>query len=299
MSYANGTTHYNLPLTVGTDKRDWTDTNQAFNDIDAALHTAYEVSDTAASDISTIKSTIANLQADHITFRSDIDDNAADITTLQTAQTNLSNTVSDNKQDLMDSICSIVEQSATAAYAHAIGEFFWYNDTLYKTTVAIAIGDTIVPNTNCDTTNITTELLSITVPTASDISYDNSTSSLTADNVQSALDEIVEDIKIDTTLYSSIGSVASNIGDYICKKFGSVCTLTFFFNTSTTTTGTWLLITTIANSAFYPAHDIQFSFNDLNGNNFVGLMNTSGSIYFQQTTNVGVFQGSINISWIV
>jgi ABC-type glycerol-3-phosphate transport system substrate-binding protein len=40
MSYANGTQFYNLPQTVGTDKRDWFDTNAAFAAIDAALHAA-------------------------------------------------------------------------------------------------------------------------------------------------------------------------------------------------------------------------------------------------------------------
>ena len=161
MSYANGTTHYNLPLTVGTDKRDWTDTNQAFNDVDAALHTAYETASDAATDIAAIKSTIINLQSADATFQNDISDLKTTTTTQGTAITNLTNTVSDNKTDLMDSICSIKEASATATYAHAVGEFFWYNDTLYKTTVAIAVGDTIVPNTNCDTTNITTEILSL------------------------------------------------------------------------------------------------------------------------------------------
>lgn len=40
MSYSNGTTHYNLPLTQGSDKRDWSDTNQAFEDLDAAVYQA-------------------------------------------------------------------------------------------------------------------------------------------------------------------------------------------------------------------------------------------------------------------
>lgn len=40
MSYTNGTTHYNLPLTQGSDKRDWSDTNQAFEDLDAAVYQA-------------------------------------------------------------------------------------------------------------------------------------------------------------------------------------------------------------------------------------------------------------------
>lgn len=40
MSYSNGTTHFNLPLTQGSDKRDWSDTNQAFEDLDAAVYQA-------------------------------------------------------------------------------------------------------------------------------------------------------------------------------------------------------------------------------------------------------------------
>lgn len=37
MSYAQGTPNFNLPQTQGSDKRDWTDTNQAFADLDAAV----------------------------------------------------------------------------------------------------------------------------------------------------------------------------------------------------------------------------------------------------------------------
>lgn len=40
MSYSHGTPHFNLPLTQGSDKRDWSDTNQAFEDLDAAVHQA-------------------------------------------------------------------------------------------------------------------------------------------------------------------------------------------------------------------------------------------------------------------
>lgn len=40
MSYRVGTRNYNLPLTEGTDKRDWSDTNRAFEDIDAAIYQA-------------------------------------------------------------------------------------------------------------------------------------------------------------------------------------------------------------------------------------------------------------------
>lgn len=40
MSYANGTPNYNLPQTVGSDKRDWSDTNPAFLALDVAVKSA-------------------------------------------------------------------------------------------------------------------------------------------------------------------------------------------------------------------------------------------------------------------
>ena len=43
----------------------------------------------------------------------------------------------------------IIESSATAALAHAVDDYFVYDGKLYQTTVAIEIGDTITPNTNC------------------------------------------------------------------------------------------------------------------------------------------------------
>lgn len=57
MSYQNGTTHYNLPQTVGSDKRDWSDTNAAFAAIDAAIYQA-------SSDASAASSAASDAQAD-------------------------------------------------------------------------------------------------------------------------------------------------------------------------------------------------------------------------------------------
>ena len=49
MSYASGTTHYDLPQTAGSDKRDWSDTNTAFAAIDAAIYQSVTDAGTAAS----------------------------------------------------------------------------------------------------------------------------------------------------------------------------------------------------------------------------------------------------------
>ena len=166
MSYAVGTPHYNLPQTTGNDKRDWFDTNEAFLELDTDVYDAKTTADTVSQDMSDVVQNVASLSTRVGTAEDDIDNLEGGLTTANeniginaTAIGNLSTQLGDVKQDMKDAICSIEETSATAQYRHEVGTFFWYNDTLYKTTVLIPIGNTIVPNTNCETTNVTTELL--------------------------------------------------------------------------------------------------------------------------------------------
>jgi len=85
--------------------------------------------------------------------------------------------------------------------------YFRYNDILYKTTAVINVGETIVPNTNCAATNIATELEAGGANTdASNVTYDNTDSGLTATNVQDAIDEIR--IKTETFTATTSGSGA-------------------------------------------------------------------------------------------
>lgn len=166
MSYEHGTPNYNLPQTVGTDKRDWFDTNECFRNVDADLHSALENSETATADIVTVKADIvrvegkADANTDAITgLTSDLATTNENVAVVTTGLTELGTEVRGDKQDLKDSICAIEETTATAEYRHEVGSYFWYNDTLYKTIVLITEGSTIVPDVNCSTTNITTELL--------------------------------------------------------------------------------------------------------------------------------------------
>lgn len=162
MSYANGTTHYNLPQTVGTDKRDWFDTNTPFENIDADLYSAKTTADNNASSITSLTTRVGDNEDEIASLKTRVGGAEGDISALQSGQTGLSNQIGDVKADLSDAICAVKEADATADYAHAVGTYFWYNDTLYETTQAIAVGDTIVPNTNCNTTNVTSEILKVT-----------------------------------------------------------------------------------------------------------------------------------------
>lgn len=149
MSYATGTTHYNLPQTVGSDKRDWTDTNQAFSDLDTAVYGAAQGAEAATSAIQTINSELDVIAGKQATDEENITTLNGKVSTLESTTSTLGAEVLDVRQDLQDNIESKHEASATSTHAYAIDDTFYYNDILYKATAAIAIGDTIVPTVNC------------------------------------------------------------------------------------------------------------------------------------------------------
>ena len=159
MSYANGTQFYNLPQTVGTDKRDWFDTNGAFAAVDAALHAAATGQAADAEAIATINTSLASAESDIAALQTASTTQASEISALQSTVATQGTAITDVRQDAEDMISAFNEGAASVStHAYAIGDYFIYNDVLYKATAAIAIGDTIVPNTNCSATNVTSEI---------------------------------------------------------------------------------------------------------------------------------------------
>lgn len=162
MSYANGTTHYNLPQTVGNDKRDWFDTNQAFADIDAALYGAVQTSTETATALETLAGRVTTVEGKQATDEQTLTEHGTAIGALQTTVNQHTSAIADVRQDAEDMISAYNEGAAeTSTHAYSVGDYFIYNDVLYRATQAIAIGDTIVPNTNCEATNVSTELSEI------------------------------------------------------------------------------------------------------------------------------------------
>ena len=56
-------------------------------------------------------------------------------------------------------IISAYESSSVSAHAYEVGSYLVCNNTLYKVTAAISIGDTITPNVNVTSTTITDEII--------------------------------------------------------------------------------------------------------------------------------------------
>lgn len=162
MSYAKGTTHYGLPQTVGTDKRDWFDTNRAFAEIDEALYGAVQESASTAIALTALTTRVGTAESNITAIQSSQSTDEANISALQTLTSQHTTQIADVKADALDMICAVDEGTAqVATVAVAEGKYFRYNDVLYMATTDIAVGDTIVPNTNCRATNVATELESV------------------------------------------------------------------------------------------------------------------------------------------
>lgn len=194
MGYTNETTHYGLPLPLGSDKTTPMDYNTSLEAVDAALFGA--VSDCASFD--TRLDTIEGKQStdeDNITaINGRLTTAEGTIVTQGTAITGLQNEVSDVRNDAEDMVCAYRENSATSTHAYAVGDYFIYNDVLYKATEVINVGSTIVPDTNCTTTNVTSEIDEI------NSSLTKKTVSVTADGVKTYATLLAEVIALASDL---------------------------------------------------------------------------------------------------
>lgn len=193
MGYTNETTHYGIPLPLGSDLTTPMDYNEAFEDVDRDLY-----ANTQAVTQTTGK--VNDLEVALSTTNDNVTAVTGRVTTLEGTVATQGNAITQNasrieevEDDALDMICAVDEGTAqVATVAVHEGKYFRYNNVLYIATANIAIGDTIVPNTNCRATNVGTELEAMQggTITAQGVSYDNTSSGLTSTNVQSAIDEV-------------------------------------------------------------------------------------------------------------
>lgn len=159
MGYTNETTHYGIPLPLGTDKTTPMDYNTSMQEVDTALFGAKSDSDSALRKAQQVETGLS--QTDE-----NVSSLAGRITTLEGTSVTHGNAIQQNAQDIanvradaLDMIEAKDEGTAqVATVAVNAGQYFRYNDVLYMATQNIAVGATIVPNTNCRATNVGTEL---------------------------------------------------------------------------------------------------------------------------------------------
>lgn len=161
MSSTTTTQYYGLTQYIGTDKPDFADNNTAFRNVDADLHQVVQASQGFTSDIADLTERVGNLDTDLNNLSGDLDGEKAKITALQNKELSQDTEISRVERNGQDMITAYNEASATSTHAYAIGDYFIYNNVLYQATAAIAVGATIVPDTNCTTTNVTSELIQL------------------------------------------------------------------------------------------------------------------------------------------
>ncbi|MBP3887246.1 MAG: hypothetical protein J6F30_06290 [Cellulosilyticum sp.] len=206
MAYTNETTHYSIPLPLGSDLTTPMDYNESMQDVDTALFEAKTDSGSALQKAN-------QLQQDLATTNDNVTAVAGRVTTLEgtsvtQGQAILQNTqdIADVRTDALDMIVAKDEGTAqVATVAIAEGEYFRYNDVLYIATENIAIGDSIIPNENCKATNVGTELSQLN----SDLSNKGSVIDGTVDTSITSL--VSDDI-------TTIGSITLNSGIYILEE---------------------------------------------------------------------------------
>lgn len=215
MSFTNETTHYGIPKPLGTDLTTPMDYNTAADAVDTALWNASTGASEATSVAAEAKTIAEGAASDVTTLDGTVTTLSGTVATQGAAITALQNGVADVRQDLSDAIEAVTEPSATATYAHAVKDLFWYNNTLYRTTAPISIGDTIVPDTNCTTTTVATELArveaEITTPTASGVTFDPTGTTFpdTATDVDKALKAVAPrgNVTVSATATTTFGQL--------------------------------------------------------------------------------------------
>lgn len=142
MSYEHGTTHYNLPLTEGSDKRDWFDTNQAFTDIDAAIYSASEAASAASADVAVITSDLSALTTRVTDSEADIDNLEATQSTQGEQMILLANEVSTIETRTGNKFNSVaVKDAYSPTSTYSVGNYVTYDGNLYECDVAITTGE--------------------------------------------------------------------------------------------------------------------------------------------------------------
>lgn len=161
MSSTTTTQYYGLTQYIGTDKPDFADNNQAFRNVDADLHQVVQDSQGFTSDIANLTERVGNLDTDLTNLSTDLDGEKAKIVALQNKELSQDTEIARVERNAQDMITAYNEASATSTHAYAVGDYFIYNNVLYQATAAIAVGATIVPDTNCTTTNVASELIQL------------------------------------------------------------------------------------------------------------------------------------------
>lgn len=257
MAHTNSTPNYELSQFLGTDKPAWlVDYNGDMLKIDTALNANADAEAASAEDIQELQDAIG---AEGLTGRiTDIENDIGDIKTeigsveLPTTAQSLTGAIAELKgvnddqntaiginttniaqvggavegvSQLAYTIANVYDSSAT----YAVGDYAIYQNTLYKCTTAINVGETFDP-AKWTSVKVMSEVGqgSGGSVAADTVSYDNTTSGLSATNVQNAIDEVKDLIpSIVSTTEAQRGTIAAGATSATLTFDGTIGSTTF------------------------------------------------------------------------
>lgn len=143
MSYTNGTPFLNLPQTIGSDHRDWFDTNESFLGLDTKVKTLWDDSGSAASAIDALEELTATLQSDLTSLEGTVDTHTSALSTINEALVLINGTLSTLNTSVATKFDSagIADPYDADHGIYAVGDVVTYNGQRYVCSTAVAAAE--------------------------------------------------------------------------------------------------------------------------------------------------------------
>ena len=143
MSFTNGTPFLNLPQTIGSDHRDWFDTNESFLDLDTKVKTLWDDSGSAASAIDALQELTATLQTDLTALSGTVDTHTSALSTINEALVLINSTLSglDTSVKTKFDSAGIADPYDADHGIYSVGAVVTYNGQRYVCTTAVTAAE--------------------------------------------------------------------------------------------------------------------------------------------------------------
>ena len=143
MSYASGTPFLNLPQTVGSDHRDWFDTNEAFLDLDTKMKTLWDGSSSTETILTALQESVATLSTDVTTLSGIVSGHTSTITTINESLVLINTTLNALNTQVVGKFDSVgIADAYDATYGvYSVGDVVTYNGQRYVCTTAVTAAE--------------------------------------------------------------------------------------------------------------------------------------------------------------
>ena len=143
MSYANGTPFLNLPQTVGDDKRDWFDTNEAFLNLDAKVKSAYEGEIGTAAALSALAEVVSGISSDVEALQGTVGEHTTSIGTINEALILINSTLVSLNASVSGKFDSagIADPYDAEHGTYSVGDVVTYNGQRYECITAVTAAE--------------------------------------------------------------------------------------------------------------------------------------------------------------